>query len=951
MTVFQGSGQLKYKRVRGLLCSFAAVLILMGFAASASAQSYPWWDSSTAQFNVDDEIELLDAINDTLYSPGNKVINLRRSIGVQNPQLYQLRPGDVVTIKLNGYTFQGNGYVDFTPTSGHADLVIEGSTMDFNEGIRLHGDIKLTYKGMYTSAEDDHIGQNAGDNVEVDLTTPLSGWDAFNHDVIVGEEGTGKFTIANGNWGKSNNLIIGKEATGVGIFDIYGQGTVWTNTENTIVGESGDGHLMLHDGAVINTGNFGVNSTAGTGLAEIWGEGTILNIFGSNTAAAIPTGGSSATMNVYERAEVWLNYNDNLDNGTLRGWAHLALGGGTSSFDNAYFTIDRGVIDGPANDMTFQNRAMFEGTTYGYIKANPTTLGPFGSQGKITLQTLAFEDGGLFSPGYGSKSLWDADAPLDFSQNGMVSMYYLGKWADPFDDNGKIYVDAHGNPLPVGRYGQIDIVGNFDLKQDGVAIFDFDIEGDSNHALVGDPTTPAETKQHKDYVDVTGAANLDGHIHFRPMTGYYQDDVEIQFMDASSGFTGDPNAQLTQWPSRWFEDPVIEDGALKMTRHQTPFHSSGKSFNEHSVGVALDWIYNWRQSLNVDKLMLTQEKDIWFPVLDWFWGMNDDDFRQAMRQLSGETRAASFYMPLRSPWRFGFDRVNWRKRDNHVYFGQQNILSPYVAKQDLWVTPYYDYMHMDNDGNTSGSSISRVSFMAGYDRALSKYTAVGFLFGYSQPKLDQVYSRVIADDYLLGLHFNTRIANDFELKLWGSYGIQNYRLDRDVPIRNGEHLSAKYSGNSISGSAQIAKPISWCKGVIRPLAAIDYAYVKQDTAEEDGYFPIALRYNSSDWSQLFGRVGVRGDFGCKRASLTGTLSYSYQFAGDVEPTCTNQFLIGGPEFDIKGSDLSRSFVNVGLGTQVYLNRLKSRMFFVQYNGIYGANTNSQYASIGYQMTF
>jgi uncharacterized protein with beta-barrel porin domain len=399
-----------------------------------------------------------------------------------------------------------------------------------------------------------------------------------------------------------------------------------------------------------------------------------------------------------------------------------------------------------------------------------------------------------------------------------------------------------------------------------------------------------------------------------------------------------------------------------MTRHQTPFKSSGVSHNERSVGVALDWIYDREHGLYVNDPLLYnsttspngQEGTDWFPVLDWLWGMGDDEFRRAMRQLSGETRAASFYMPLRSPWRFAFDRVNWRKRDNHVYFGQQNILAPYVAKQDIWVTPYYDYMHMGDDGNTSSAYTTRVSFMAGYDRALSKYAAAGFIFGYSQPKLEQVYSRVIADDYLFGLHYNTRIANDFELKLWSSYGIQHYRLNRNVPIGNGEDIYARYKGNSVTASAQVAKPYSFWKGVIRPLAALDFSYVKQNEAEENGYIPIALRYASSDWSQLFGRIGVRGDFGWKRISLTSSLSYSYQIAGQVTPEASNQFIYGGPnspEFDIKGPNLSRTFINVGLGSQIYLNRLKSRMFFVQYNGNYGKRTNAQNASIGYQMTF
>jgi len=75
------------------------------------------------------------------------------------------------------------------------------------------------------------------------------------------------------------------------------------------------------------------------------------------------------------------------------------------------------------------------------------------------------------------------------------------------------------------------------------------------------------------------------------------------------------------------------------------------------------------------------------------------------------------------------------------------------------------------------------------------------------------------------------------------------------------------------------------------------------------------------------------------------------FAGQVAPTCRNQFQMGGPEFEVQAGNYGRSSVNVGLGSQIYLNRLKSRMVFIQYNGVYASRTNAQNASLGYQMTF
>jgi len=960
MTVFQKTRQRMNKRVRGFLGSFAAVLLLAGFAASAFAGNY----------YVRNESELLTLLTNIQngvagYTDANNTIHFQDNVLIANDYDVNIPGGKTLTLDLGIYNFQGNGRINFNQVdpggANRAVVNIIGSTMGFVDGMHLHlhtsagGLLELNYFGRYTSSATDSVGEDATDNIIVNLTATGSAWDAFGHDVIIGDAGRGEFNITNGNKGDSNNVTLGNLATGNGTLNIWGAGTRWVNTENFVVGENGTGTLNLWDGALLRTGNFGVGAAAGgVGTANISGAGTVLDIFGSNTAPATGNVGQG-TMNVWDRAQVFLRYNDNLDDGVTRTSPNLDLGRGTSLFDNAYFMVDRGTINGVNNAVTFQNFAMFEGSNYGFVRDGASGFNfdysRFNPQGDgITLQSLTIESGAVFSPGYGSKALWERMYAVDFdSQDDLVMLYNLGKTANPFDEFGNPTVDRKGYPVPVGRYGGIEFAGNFNLAPGGIAIFDFDIEGDTNH-----PDAAAKTDMHKDFVNmVSGTATLNGIVHFRPMTGYYQDAVTIDFMSAAGG-----SPTLSLWPRRWFVEDSwqIGGGTLTMQREEQPFYTSGESYNERSVGTALDWIYNREHGLYADELMLGQQNTDWFPVLDWFWGMNDEDFRKGMRQLSGETRAASFFMPLRAPWRYAFERVNWRKRDNNVYFGQQNILAPYVAKQDVWVTPYYDYMYMGDDGNTSSAHTTRVSFMTGYDRALSKYAATGFIFGYSQPKLQQVYSRVIADDYLFGMHYNTRVANDFELKLWGSYGVQHYRLNRNVPILGGEEIYARYKGNSVTASIQVAKPYSCFKGVIRPLAALDYSFVKQNETEEDGYMPIALRYAASDWSQLFGRVGVRGDFGWKRVSLTSSLSYSYQVAGQVTPEATNQFIYGNPDadnplFNIQGPHLSRTFVNVGLGSQVYLNRMKSRMFFVQYNGNYGKRTNAQNASIGYQMTF
>jgi uncharacterized protein with beta-barrel porin domain len=148
--------------------------------------------------------------------------------------------------------------------------------------------------------------------------------------------------------------------------------------------------------------------------------------------------------------------------------------------------------------------------------------------------------------------------------------------------------------------------------------------------------------------------------------------------------------------------------------------------------------------------------------------------------------------------------------------------------------------------------------------------------------------------------------------------------------------------------------------MFRPHAALDMNFVKQysgrDTYEDDVMKQVALRYHKSDWKQIFTRVGLRLDHGktyCgHKCNLTATLGYSYLLFGDRAPKSTHEFAYaGGGKFKILGNNPSRSFVNVDLGTQLYLNQDKNKMIFLQYNSNYGKYMNAHTAAVGYQFMF
>jgi T5SS/PEP-CTERM-associated repeat protein len=1003
----------------------------------------------------------------TIILQANVLVASNQTIAINTGEHLTIATGAYDFTGTGTLTLQGNGS---TPMDTVFNII--GSTTAFRNGMKIHGSATLNYHGVYRSAGDDLIGETTNDDVIVNITRQDEAWDASGHDVTIGDFGTGEFNISTGSWykptkesgypsypgtgspldfvtsrtthgttygtlyhpvdvieprretaisaanpsgwstgnfGRSDNLTIGNETGSEGTFNESGLGTVWTNTGNTVVGYDGTGAFHLTDRAIFNTGNFAVGSGSGTGTASISGNGTILNIYGTNDPAPVAGTGSDNSLTVNDRAHVYVHYNDRMELPPTNGYgeAHLVLGAGTSAIDNAYMNIDRGFIDddGAGNEMTFKNHAYFEGSNWKdrvELDINPAKIhdGTTGldavirnndyhtGNGSQVTANMIFQKNAVFAPGWGSESLYEASPDFTagyWTESNMVNLYHVVK---PWHERAINYESG------LSAFGTIDMnntnnTGTVTIENSGVALFDFDVQGNSNHINYSDLVdtdlgvdTGTLGNYHKDYVNGNVNVQNGGHLHFRPMTGYYTDSIAIQFAEGGTVASD----SWTLWPNRWFLNPSVTGGTLTMAINTTPFTGAAVGFNENQVGNALDWVYNDRRSTadvndpyphgaNMNLSLLDQERDEWYPVLDWLWAQGESEFRQSMRQLSGEVRSASFYMPLRQPWRYGFERVNWRKRDNHVYLGPQNILAPKIAGRSLWVNPYYDYLHLGGDGNVSRASISRVSVMGGYDAVLTPTSAIGFVFGYSQPKLDQAGSRVVADDYLFGIHYNRRLFDTYEMKAWGSYGMQDYRLTRRLPITgewqgdygnssighynymkypNGRTMHGDYDGHSWAGSLQIARPYSFKNGVIRPLLGLDLSYVKQDeTVEEGDLDAIKLQYEKSEWVQIFGRAGVRADFGWRWWNLSTTLSYSYLFTGDVSPTGTNRFAIepDSPTFEVRGHDLSRTFVNVGLGTQVYLNRLQSRMLFLQYDGMYGRHTNAQNASLGYQMTF
>ncbi|MDR2171031.1 MAG: autotransporter domain-containing protein [Planctomycetaceae bacterium] len=827
----------------------------------------------------------------------------------------------------------------------------------------------------------------------------------------------------NGSEGALNLSGVYKVNDTINEGEIIQKSTTWDNTGTIYIGYHGKGTANIHHGATLKAGSIGIGISdditngIGNGTLNITGIGEFLDIpknqnyiihkgtplnekdkdyitdateFNKDTTHIyiygrddenknnflFNTGGDpngplkslgNGIMNIANGAIIEFDETKSLSGEPTNFTPKITLGEDNSTIDNSLIIgardafdkdepgynnfDDVGLIDGTDasgalqnNSLTFKNKSVLQGNL------------------KIHMGQIKFEDNSVLSPGFGSYQFYMSDDPSIKTPDDLRFI--------------------HEN------FGRIEFKNNtFIHDPNATTIIDFDVHGDRNYRTdpakqtayfpagkdnlpyAGDPGHPNKVTniygddalyQGRDLIMVNGNANLEGKIYFRPQTGYYSDKIAIDFMRVTGTIDGQYDLHL--YPYRWFKNAYLDKSEtfggitynqLKADRNTTPFTDVARNYNQRGVGGALNNIFN------------AQDNYKWLPILDWFWLMNDDELREAERLVSGEIKASSFYMPIRSPWRFGFDRTNWSDKGHKIYFGPQNYNNPQTQKHTLWATAYFDYQSIDNDHNNSNMATQRVSLMTGYDRVLPNSfdvgifsdSAVGAVFSYSQPKLDQKGNRVVTDDFLAGFHSATRIASIYELKSWISFGAQKYRLHRYIPIPNQTpDIKASYKGNSFATSIQLARPVKWYGLTFRPHGAIDVSYVKQYDAYEsytgDVMKQIALHYHQSDWTQTFARIGLRLDYARNCFNISATLGYSYLLLGQQAPKTTHEFThAGGGKFNILGNNLNRSFANVDISSQLHLNKLKTKSLYIQYNGNYSKYMNAHTTAIGYQFLY
>ncbi|MEM7311542.1 MAG: hypothetical protein AAF497_00180 [Planctomycetota bacterium] len=127
-----------------------------------------------------------------------------------------------------------------------------------------------------------------------------------NHDLIVGRQGLGQITVTNGSTVTiANDILIGTESMLDNRLVVTGGSTVSTGTrfgDDILVGDTGNGTLIVSESSVLTTRNLNIGTYAGSnGSMILEGAGTTANLgflFVANSGTGDLTVSGGATMNL-----------------------------------------------------------------------------------------------------------------------------------------------------------------------------------------------------------------------------------------------------------------------------------------------------------------------------------------------------------------------------------------------------------------------------------------------------------------------------------------------------------------------------------------------------------------------------------------------------------------------------------------------------------------------------
>lgn len=488
-----------------------------------------------------------------------------------------------------------------------------------------------------------------------------------------------------------------------------------------------------------------------------------------------------------------------------------------------------------------------------------------------------------------------------------------------------------------------------------------------------------------DLIVVSGSTAMNGTLKINILPdSVYGNETTIHTIIQSGSFAKDTKFTKIEYDQAFLAvSPVFinelnpHEAQIKVTRDLHFFEERGKTKNEIATGIAVD-------------RSLFDAPEIAFSLGD---SRNSaTDIRDLLRQMSGSIRANSASINFWSPSELLFNRIGWgngqmetgdrgRVDWNRIARKKDRILGQGPGRMrtgSIWGDYINTNFNAESDGNAEKYNIHRNGFMIGGEWGLTPYSAIGAIASYANSKLKQHGDTAKSDDYLFGLYFVCAPRNEFEFKGYIGTGFQEYDYDRHVrngnvytdSINDSRGVNDRYvsdtKGNTLNVSLELARPLMLHPTfILRPTIGLDTQFLWQDGFMENnhnayynnnayGSYLYGLKYKRMRLDRTLLRTGFSSETSGSRGSLRMRAFYVTRIGGDACATSDQRFVLGGDQFSIDGVRLGRNFLNLGIGTNLWMDGEKTSSFFLDYDAnIYNSSrkVDAHTFSIGFLQNF
>jgi hypothetical protein len=231
----------------------------------------------------------------------------------------------------------------------------------------------------------------------------------------------------------------------------------------------------------------------------------------------------------------------------------------------------------------------------------------------------------------------------------------------------------------------------------------------------------------------------------------------------------------------------------------------------------------------------------------------------------------------------------------------------------------------------------------GTDIFRTRRNQVGAFFGYEDSTGRNLSDRLKAKDYYVGMYGVHVFGGGSDLRTVFNYGWQDFDSLRNA---GNQGYTARFSGNTAELNVEWGKRRYFGAWSSRPAIAMDWYLTQLKGGQENPINNNALRYDKTDFSQLFFRFGTDLRYESGRWAVEGGLFYSYDMRGSDLWTGVSDAQTGGLRSTLVSSNLGRSVLSYNIGGSYLVGRN-----FTIFGGYRGEATPEQagkgYINTGY----